>query len=478
MASCGGMSTVSTAAPGSSTRKPLYRKLRPRPNGPPREDIVANQRARLHGAMVEAVGTQGYAQTSVAELCRLAGVSKRTFYEQFANREACLQASYEHIVGGMVKLADASRTPGAADAELVAVLQAVICALADQPKAARLALIEMRLAGPGSRAMLERTYLGIEQAVARRLAGPSVTAVSPVVARGVICGFERVIRTAILSAQPFEPAALASALGRWALACCAPVSPGLLQVPSRSSGDRDTWPSRGRPKYLSRRGRILRAAAELVAVDGFRQLTILGIATRVSISEDALLALYPTPAACYLAAIERISVEALVASLEASQHEADPHAAARLGIEALLRQITEDRVLRSVVFEQTPSAGPRALDTAERLLQLIVNTYRGRLAGTAGEQSPIELAATVGALWGVIQAELRRNEGRALPTLADAMTRLALAPAAQRDVALAQTSSTGAQDQAPGSNRKPGVARAVRSGETHPRPRAKRTRAA
>jgi AcrR family transcriptional regulator len=399
--------------------------------------------------MVEAVGTHGYAQTSVAELCRLAGVSKRTFYEQFANREACLQASYEQIVGGVVKLVDASRAPGAADdAELVAVLQTVICALADQPKAARLALVEMRLAGPGSRAMLERTYLGIEQTVARRLAGPSVTAASAVVARGVICGFERVIRTAILSARPFEPAALASALGRWALACCAPVSPRLLQA-SRSSGDHDTWPARPKLRYLSRRGRILRAAAELVAIDGFRQLTMPGIATRVSISEEALLALYPTPAACYLAAVERISVEALVASLEASQHEDDPHVAARLGIEALLRQIAEDRVLRSVVFEQTPSAGPGALDTAERLLQLIVNTYRGRLAGTAGEQSPTELAATVGALWGVIQAELRRNEGRALPTLADGMTRLALAPAAQRDVALAQTSSTGAQD--PGS---------------------------
>jgi len=428
--------------------------------------------------MVEAVGTRGYAQTSVAELCRLAGVSKRTFYEQFANREACLQASYEQIVGRLAKLADASRVAGVADdAELVAVLQTVIRALADRPKEARLALVEMRSAGPGSRAVLERTYLGIEQAVARLLADPSTTATSAVVARGVVFGFERVIRTAILSGQPVESAALASSLARWAFACCAPVSPRLLQA-SRSSRDHDTWPARPKPRYLSRRGRILRAAAELVTIDGFRQLTMSGIATRVSISEEALLALYPTPAACYLAAIERLSVEALVASLEASQHELDPGVAARLGIEALLRQIADDRVLRSVVFEQAPSAGPQALDTAARLLQVIVNTYLGRLTDSGGEQSPTELAATVGALWGVIQAELRLNEGRGLPTLGDAMTRLALAPAARREVAPAQTSSTGAQDQASWSNRKPGVARVVRSGDTHPRPRARRTRAA
>lgn len=439
---------------------------------------MANQRARLHGAMVEAVGTRGYAQTSVAELCRLAGVSKRTFYEQFANREACLQASYEQIVGRVVKLADASRASGVVDGELVAVLQAVIRALVARPKEARLALVEMGLAGPGSCAMLERTYLGIEQAVARSLADPSGTASSAVVARGVIYGFERVIRTAIFSAQPVEPAALASALARWAFACTAPLSPRLLQVPSGSSGDRDVWPAPRKPRYLSRRARILRAAAELVAIEGFRELTMLGIAARVNMNEDALLALYPTPAACYLAAIERLSVEALVASLEASRHEDDPRVAARLGIEALLRQIAEDRVLRSAVFEQAPSAGPQAIDTAERLLQVIVNTYLGRLAGSGGEQSPTEMAATVGALWGVIQAELRRNEGRTLPTLGNAMTRLALAPAAQRDAALAKRSSTGAQDQASGSNRKPGVARAARPGDTQPRPRARRSRAA
>jgi AcrR family transcriptional regulator len=51
---------------------------------------MANQRARICGAMIEAVAEQGYPAVSVAGLCRLAGVSKRAYYELFANKEACL----------------------------------------------------------------------------------------------------------------------------------------------------------------------------------------------------------------------------------------------------------------------------------------------------------------------------------------------------------------------------------------------------
>ncbi|HEY3021063.1 MAG TPA: TetR family transcriptional regulator, partial [Solirubrobacteraceae bacterium] len=48
-----------------------------------RKAVWANQRARMLDAMARAVAAKGYARVSVADVVQLAGVSRRTFYEQF-----------------------------------------------------------------------------------------------------------------------------------------------------------------------------------------------------------------------------------------------------------------------------------------------------------------------------------------------------------------------------------------------------------
>ncbi len=64
-----------------------------------REEVARHQRARLYGAMIEAIDRQGYAATTVAQVIALAGVSRRAFYEQFANKEDCFLATYDITVG-------------------------------------------------------------------------------------------------------------------------------------------------------------------------------------------------------------------------------------------------------------------------------------------------------------------------------------------------------------------------------------------
>jgi AcrR family transcriptional regulator len=45
--------------------------------------------------MAHAVAAKGYAETTIADIVREAGVSRRTFYEHFADKAACLVALYE-----------------------------------------------------------------------------------------------------------------------------------------------------------------------------------------------------------------------------------------------------------------------------------------------------------------------------------------------------------------------------------------------
>ncbi len=60
--------------------------------------IIEIQRSRLLAAAVGAVDELGYASTTVADVTSRARVSRRTFYELFANREECLVAVLEDVV--------------------------------------------------------------------------------------------------------------------------------------------------------------------------------------------------------------------------------------------------------------------------------------------------------------------------------------------------------------------------------------------
>src|SRR6266576_3593372 len=68
------------------------RRLPPGP-GRPREDVLAHQRERLFGAMVASVAMRGYRATTVGDLAEISGVSSRTFYDLFPDKEACFLAT-------------------------------------------------------------------------------------------------------------------------------------------------------------------------------------------------------------------------------------------------------------------------------------------------------------------------------------------------------------------------------------------------
>ena len=56
---------------------------------------TTEHRSRLLEGMAQCVAAQGYADTTIADIVREAGVSRRTFYEHFGDKAACLVALYE-----------------------------------------------------------------------------------------------------------------------------------------------------------------------------------------------------------------------------------------------------------------------------------------------------------------------------------------------------------------------------------------------
>jgi AcrR family transcriptional regulator len=57
--------------------------------------VAANQRERLIAGIIAAVAENGYGGTTIATIVKAAELSRKTFYEHFANKEKCFAAAYE-----------------------------------------------------------------------------------------------------------------------------------------------------------------------------------------------------------------------------------------------------------------------------------------------------------------------------------------------------------------------------------------------
>ncbi len=381
----------------------LYRKLRPRPNGPSREEVKSNQRSRLHGATIKAVAEHGYEPTSVAELCRLAGVSKRTFYEQFRNKEECFLSTYDTVATCAVERIAATRPARPDwDTAIRGALTGFAQAVLELPDAARLALVEALSAGSAAMARRDSARLDIERLIVSCLDRDTFgTTLPPAVAIGIVGGVERITRTCLRGSRLGQVDRLAEELIEWALPYG---SAALVQLSNVVPADgHASRPLTARPK--ARHGashvRIVRAAAEIVAEDGYAQLTAARIARRAGVSEGAFRSAYANPEECFLDALDRVCLEALLTSVRAARTAEDPLVGVHRGVCALLECIAQDPVLRNVAFVEVFAAGHVALDCSERFVDRLIDLLSECLPSTR-ELPGIAPEACSGALWAVL----------------------------------------------------------------------------
>jgi AcrR family transcriptional regulator len=125
---------------------------RPLPRGPhnlTRDDVLSSQRERMTGAMAATVAAKGYAATTVGDVVAGAGVSRKTFYEHFRDKEECFLAAFDAGVDDLLAAIVAAEGDGPGwQAMLRARVRAYLSTLASHPDFARAFLIEVFTAGP------------------------------------------------------------------------------------------------------------------------------------------------------------------------------------------------------------------------------------------------------------------------------------------------------------------------------------------
>jgi AcrR family transcriptional regulator len=138
-----------TRRPGARSRSAAA-VVAERPAGGQQHARLAEiQRVRLLAAAVRAVDELGYADTTVAHITSRARVSRRTFYELFPDREACLAAALEDILGLIAAELAAVDLDGVAWRERVRRgLWAILSFLDREPVLARVCVVQALRGGP------------------------------------------------------------------------------------------------------------------------------------------------------------------------------------------------------------------------------------------------------------------------------------------------------------------------------------------
>ena len=96
-------------------------------------------------------GTRSFGEARVADVLERAAISRKTFYEQFADKEACFLAAYD---AASVRVRDAvlvaSRDAPQRDIAVRSGIDALLTFLAAEPDMARLLVVEVTGAGPNA----------------------------------------------------------------------------------------------------------------------------------------------------------------------------------------------------------------------------------------------------------------------------------------------------------------------------------------
>jgi AcrR family transcriptional regulator len=113
------------------------------------DEVKARQRERLVRAMGQCVSEQGYADTTIADVVRIARTSRTAFYKHFADKEECFLATYQQMTNMRIAASlEAAAQCEAWDEKLDAGIAAYFRWMAEHPEVAVTTVVEVHCAGP------------------------------------------------------------------------------------------------------------------------------------------------------------------------------------------------------------------------------------------------------------------------------------------------------------------------------------------
>ncbi len=195
-----------SAAARSSARRPSWPRRSlpgaiavPTVSDSPRARVATIQRARLLMGALAAIEEHGYPGMTVARVTSRAGMSRRTFYELFEDREACLVALLEDTVGAIEEeLAHASLDGLPWRERVRGGLWAILCFLDREPALARVCVVHALRAGPRVQELRRQIFTRLERVLDEGRTESSAADCGPLTAQGAVGAAVAVLHTSLL----------------------------------------------------------------------------------------------------------------------------------------------------------------------------------------------------------------------------------------------------------------------------------------
>jgi AcrR family transcriptional regulator len=172
------------------------------------------QRARMLTAMAQEISQRGAANVSVAHVVGRSGVSRRTFYEIFEDREDCFLAAFDDALGHVAAVViPAYEQPGSWRARIRAALTALLECLDYDPATGRLLIVESLAAGPRALERRQRVLARIIPVIEQGQGEGKTSADPPPLTAEGIAGAVLSVLHGRLAEAPLSPAARSAGAG-------------------------------------------------------------------------------------------------------------------------------------------------------------------------------------------------------------------------------------------------------------------------
>ncbi|HTU77822.1 MAG TPA: TetR/AcrR family transcriptional regulator [Solirubrobacteraceae bacterium] len=423
---------------------PLYKRLPHGPHRLARDEVVHNQRTRIHGAMIEAVASRGYRGTSVKRVIALAGVSRRSFYEHFANKQECFIATFDLIARR--ELQHVRRAYLAADGTLEDRVRASLRRFArmtlEERKAAVLVVLEAQTAGVPGVLRLRQATGACEHMLAQSFAQTAGAVALPTPIVRCIAGGLHGVASAFLRREPAgeRPDVVEEMLG-WTLLFQTPAAERMAESMAAALSVRVReiaaiyGHGRGGAEASSRdeRTRVLQSILRLSTREDYATLSAPQIADEANVSIEAFCKLFAGRDECYLAALDMIGDELLAIAADPELVSEEWPQAVRSVLAELMRYLADHplhaRTLAQEGFFAGPAARERIDDLAHSIATLLIE------GAPAQARSRLTAEAVAGAIWHTVRCQVGAGRIPLLVALSDYLAYVVLAPHLGADAA-------------------------------------------
>ena len=425
------------ASPRAAPLVPIYEQLPHGPHRLDRREVLLHQRARIQGAMVEAVTRHGYSGANVKHVVALAGVSRRSFYEQFANKEECFLATFDMIaLRGIQRIRRAYLGAGGdLEERLAAAFAELAVAVEADRKAAAFVTTEAQRSGRAGAARVRAATAACERLLASSFMEATDAAALPKpIVRAMAGGMHGVLARALDGGQA-EQARLADELLQWTLHfravdgehLAAHLAAGavarLRSAPTPAPAAPSALTGTGEP---AQRARLLHSALRLAVLGDYLELSVPQIADEADVPIEVFFGLFADRDECFGAAFGMLAARLLEITADVDLAGPGWPRAVRRALGELLAHLAANplyaRTIGQGAFTAGPVAAARNLELAHAIATLLT------AGAPAGPERRFTVAAVAGAIWHTIASQVARGRIELLPIVSDHLTYVVLAP--------------------------------------------------